>query len=69
MLIDAFAANPDAAEFHEIDVDASPDVVYRALLTADFSRAPIVRALLGLRSLPDAASRRDAPAYGESHAG
>ena len=27
MLIDAFAANPDAAEFHEIDVDASPDVV------------------------------------------
>jgi hypothetical protein len=51
-LLEHFAPNPDAAEFHQIEVRASPDVVYRALWTTDLGRSPIVKALLTLRSLP-----------------
>jgi len=51
-LIDDAAPHPDAAEFHEIKVHASPDVVYRALWTTDLRASPIVKSLLALRSLP-----------------
>jgi hypothetical protein len=52
MLIDSFAPNPDAVEIHRIAIAAPPDVVYRALWTANLGRSPIIKVLLGLRSLP-----------------
>src|SRR5712692_7254899 len=51
MLIDSFAPNPDAVETHRIAINASPDVVYRALWTADLGN-PVIKLLLGLRMLP-----------------
>jgi hypothetical protein len=56
MLIDSFAPNPDAVETHSIAIDASRDAVYRALWTADFS-SPVIKLLLGLRSLPGFVAR------------
>ena len=53
MLIDSFAPNPDAVETHRIAINASPDVVYRALWTADLGRSLIIKFLLALRSLPE----------------
>src|SRR5882724_272620 len=50
--LEDFAPNPDAAEFHRIEILASPDVVYRALWTANLGGSPIVKTLLALRSLP-----------------
>lgn len=52
MLLDTFAPKPDASEIHHIEIEASPKTVYRALWTADLGMSPIVRGLLGLRSLP-----------------
>jgi hypothetical protein len=52
MLIDSFAPNPDAVETHRIAINASPDVVYRALWAADLGGSLIIKLLLGLRSLP-----------------
>src|SRR6266852_5288571 len=51
MLIDSFAPNPDAVETHRIAINASPDVVYRALWTADLGN-PVIKLLLSLRMLP-----------------
>jgi hypothetical protein len=51
-LIDDSAPNPDAAEFHEIEVNASADVVYRALWTTDLGASLVIKSLLALRSLP-----------------
>ena len=51
MLIDSFAPNPDAVETHFININASPEVVYRALWTADLG-GPVIKLLLGLRMLP-----------------
>src|SRR5882724_11678806 len=51
MLIDSFAPNPDAVETHHIAINASPDVVYRALWTADLGGL-VIKLLLGLRMLP-----------------
>src|SRR5713226_8861728 len=56
MLIDSFAPSPDAVEAHHIAIAAPPDVVYRALWTADLGRSPIIKLLLALRSLPDFAT-------------
>src|SRR5438445_4415433 len=56
MLIDSFAPNPDAVEVHRILISAPPDVVYRALWTADLS-SPLIKLLLGLRMLPSFVSR------------
>jgi hypothetical protein len=53
MLIDSFAPGPDAVETHRIAINASPDVVYRALWTADLGRSLIIKFLLALRSLPE----------------
>ena len=58
MLIDSFAPNPDAVERHRISIDASPDVVYRALWTTDLGHSAIIKALMGLRSLPEFVLRR-----------
>jgi hypothetical protein len=53
MLIDSFAPNPDAVETHRITIAASPEVVYRALWTADLGGSLIIKFLLALRSLPE----------------
>jgi hypothetical protein len=53
MLIDSFAPNPDAIETHSIAIDASPEAVRHALWTADLGGSLIIKALLGLRALPE----------------
>jgi hypothetical protein len=53
MLIDSFAPNPDAIETHSIAIDASPEAVRHALCTADLGGSLIIKALLGLRALPE----------------
>lgn len=42
----------DLSARYDIRIDTSPDQVYAALLTTDFSRPVVVRALMGLRLLP-----------------
>src|SRR5262245_17710195 len=51
-LIDDAAPAPDALEFHDIEVHASPDVVYRTLWTADLGASFVIKRLLALRTLP-----------------
>jgi hypothetical protein len=53
MLIDSFAANPDAVEIHSIAIDASPEAVHCAIWTAHLGGSMIIKLLLGLRSLPE----------------
>ena len=55
MLIDSFAPNPDAVEAHSISITASRGVVYQTLWSADLGGSLIIKALLGLRSLPEVA--------------
>lgn len=52
MLIDNFAPNPDTVETHRIVIDAPPEIVYRALWTADLGGSALIKGLLALRSLP-----------------
>jgi hypothetical protein len=54
MLIDEFLPEYLVVERHAIDVQASPDVVYRAIRSADLAGAAAVRLLLALRALPAA---------------
>jgi hypothetical protein len=56
MLIDSFAPNPDAVETHSIAIAAPRDAVYRALWIADLG-SPVIKLLLGLRSLPGFVAR------------
>lgn len=51
--IDSLAPNPDAVETHRINIAASPEVVYRALWTADLGGSFVIKLLLALRSLPE----------------
>jgi hypothetical protein len=51
-LIDDAAPTPDAREFHEIEVHASPDVVYRTLWTVNLGASFLIKSLLALRSFP-----------------
>ena len=53
MLIDSFAPSPDAVETHRVHINAAPDVVYRALWTANLGRSLTIKFLLALRSLPE----------------
>jgi hypothetical protein len=53
MLIASFAPNPDAVETHSIFINASIEQVNRALWTADLGGSLIIKALIGLRSLPE----------------
>jgi len=52
MLIESFIPYPDAVETHKIDIAASCEVVYQALWTTDLGGSPIIKSLMGLRSLP-----------------
>ena len=58
MLIDSFAPNPDAVETHSIAINAPSEQVYRALWIADVGGSLIIKALMGLRSLPEFILRR-----------
>jgi hypothetical protein len=51
-LLDHWMPVYDVSASYDITVRASPEAVYRALWEADFRRAPLIRALLTLRSLP-----------------
>lgn len=51
-LIDGFAAQADAREFHQVGIDAPRQAVWRALWTADLDGWGIAKLLLLLRSLP-----------------
>lgn len=53
MLIDSFAPNPDAVETHSIAIKASAATVHHALWTANLGGSPIIKLLMGLRSLPE----------------
>jgi len=53
MLIDSFAPDPDAVETHSISINASCDVVRGALWTADLGGSLIIKALMGLRTVPE----------------
>lgn len=53
MLIDSFAPNPDAVETHSIVINAATEAVRHALWTADLGGSLIIKALLGLRALPE----------------
>jgi hypothetical protein len=53
MLIDSFAPNPDAVETHAIVIRAPRQIVYHTLWTTDLGGSPIIKFLLGLRSLPE----------------
>ncbi|MEK6334385.1 MAG: hypothetical protein AABM67_05500 [Acidobacteriota bacterium] len=59
--IDLFAPNFDATETHRIGIAASPDVVYRALWTADLGSSFLIKFLLALRSLPTFLLQRSPP--------
>jgi hypothetical protein len=52
VLIDSFIPDPDAVETHKLVIEASPEVVYRAVLTADLASSAVIKMLVGLRSLP-----------------
>lgn len=52
MLIDDFVPMPDAAETHSVEISAPAEVVYAALWTTDLGGSAVIKALLGLRSLP-----------------
>jgi hypothetical protein len=51
-LIDDAAPTPDAREFHDIEIHASPDAVYRTLWTTNLGTSFVIKSLLALRSLP-----------------
>jgi hypothetical protein len=61
-LIDRFAAQADAREVHQLEIEAPRAAVWRALWTADLDRYGAVKALFGLRTLPRLLARpREAP--------
>jgi len=52
MPLDTWMPSWDARSRHQVEIQAAPDVVYRALLTTDFGRNPVLRTLMALRVLP-----------------
>ena len=53
--IDAFLPYFDVHEVHRISIAGSPDAVYRAIRSLDFSRSPVIRCLFHMRGMPSAA--------------
>jgi hypothetical protein len=51
-LIDSYLPDPHAAEFHSIEIDAPPAEVWDVLWSFDLGELLVVKALLGLRTLP-----------------
>lgn len=58
MLIDELLPTYDVVERHAITVHAPPAATYAALLSTDFGRSGLLRALLVLRALPAVLARR-----------
>jgi hypothetical protein len=52
VLIDTYAPNWDAAEFHQIEIAADAESVYRTLWVADLGGSVLIKTLMGLRTLP-----------------
>jgi hypothetical protein len=52
LLIDAFLPHYDFAVVHASVLPARPEACYRAALGVDLLRDPVIRTLLGIRSLP-----------------
>jgi hypothetical protein len=52
LLIDAFLPRYDFAVVHASVLPAPPEACYRAALGVDLLRDPVIRTLLGIRSLP-----------------
>lgn len=52
MAVDAWMPTWDVRSAHQIDIAASPPLVYQSLLESNFSRNPVVRVLMGLRAIP-----------------
>jgi hypothetical protein len=61
MLIDSWMPHFDFDEVHSIDIDASPEATYEALLTSDLGQSTIVRLLMAVRSLPSMLRWRRGP--------
>ncbi|MER7079273.1 hypothetical protein SAMN02982929_02360 [Saccharopolyspora kobensis] len=53
-VLEKFVPQPLGAERHELHIRQSPEVVWNALNTFSPGDLPVVRLLMGIRSLPDA---------------
>ena len=62
LLIDEFLPRYDFAVVHASVLPARPEACYRAALGVDLLRDPVIRTLLGLRSLPQRLADRFARA-------
>lgn len=51
-LISSWMPRHDVGSAHHIDIRATPDVVYRAVVETDFSRNVMVQMLMAVRALP-----------------
>jgi hypothetical protein len=52
MLIDSFMPLPEVSEKHAVEIAASSAEVYDALWTTDLGGSPVIKGLMGLRTLP-----------------
>lgn len=52
MLIDSIMAQSDAFERHSLEINARAADVYAALWTTDLGDSPVIKTLMGLRTLP-----------------
>lgn len=58
MLIDSFLPQFDFNEIHSIEIDAPAKAAYDTVFTTDIAGSRIVRALMGIRSIPSFLSGR-----------
>ena len=63
LLIDEFLPRYDFAVVHASVLPARPEACYRAALGVDLLRDPVIRSLLGIRSLPQRLADRFAPRH------
>jgi hypothetical protein len=68
LLIEAFLPSYDFSVVHASVLPARPDACYRAALGVDLLRDPIIRTLLGIRSLPQRLADRVARRHGAAPA-
>ena len=52
MLIDSFMPHAETSERHSLEIAASAAEVYEALWTTDLAGSPVIKGLMGLRTLP-----------------
>ncbi len=66
MRLDHFLPDYHFSEYHEIEVNATPEIVFEAVKSVDMSDAIIIKGLLMLRMLPHLLKHANRPAYGRS---